>query len=191
MVRLKAPTPEDRAHDSEKGVAIYWKMPLCGFRLKLSPFVRGVLRDLDVAPAQIPAAAWCYISSFEEMFKQFRSELDKQVPTVPVFWTFFSHLWMNGCYAGIRKNPKSPCIFDTSGADKWNKFDDWNHAWVYLENPDDFDYWSGIRREWRHLSKPTQASKKSKKKKDALDMVLSLDPADQLRMGLVTSFVES
>lgn len=93
---------------------------------------------------------------------------------------------MNSCYAGIRKSQKSPCLFDTSRAAKWNKFDDWNHVWFYLENPDDFDCWRGIRKEWRCLEKLPP----KKAKRDAMDLVHFLGPADRIRMDLVIAFVE-
>ena len=187
MVHLRAPSVDDRAHDSSNGVAIYWKMPHCGFRLKLSPFVRRLLRELDLAPAQITPAGWCYISSFEEMFKQFPSELEGEKPTVPAFWAFFSILWSSASHTGIRKITKSKTLFNTSLSKTWNKFDEWNYAWVYLENPDDFECWHGVRREWSQLKK---ATKKSKKKKKAVESQVPLSAADKRRMELILKFVE-
>lgn len=118
-------------------------MPHCGVRLKVSLFVRRLLRELDIAPAQLLPATWFYISSFEEMFEQYSFELGGEKPTIPMFWTFFNTLWSSSCHNGIRKIPESLTLFDTSRAKKWNKFDEWNYAWVYLENLDYFDYWRG------------------------------------------------
>ena len=50
MIRFRVPKSTDRAHDSKKGVAIYWKMPYCGFKLKLSPFVQALLAVNSMSP---------------------------------------------------------------------------------------------------------------------------------------------
>ncbi len=183
-VRLRFPDVDDRAHDPEKGVTIFWKMPGCGFRLKLSTFVRDLLRGLDLAPGQILPAGWCYISSFEEMFKQFHAHFGNERPTAPVFWEFYSTLWSSGSYTAIRRITSSTCLFDTDRV-KWNKFEEWNQGWVYLENPEDFDCWNGVRREWRPLEK------KAKKKKVSTESSTSLDLTDKHRVILITDFVNS
>jgi hypothetical protein len=40
--RVVAPNISDRAHDSFKGMMIYWKMTRCSFRLPLSKFVKDL-----------------------------------------------------------------------------------------------------------------------------------------------------
>lgn len=185
-IHLRAPEPEDRAHDSKKGVTIYWKMPHCGFKLKLSPFVREILKNLEVAPAQLPPAAWSYISSFEEMFTQFSDHFSGLKPTYPVFFRFFRSMCLNSCYSGIRKAVSSPFLFDISRASKWNKFDGWNHAWVYFENPGDFECWRDVRVEWKVLVKEPKKSKK-----EIIEESILLPPVDQYKIKLVEEFVKS
>ena len=119
------------------------------------------------------------------MFKQFPSELGGEKPTVPVFWGFFSTMWSSASHTGIRKIKKSKTLFNTSLSKKWNKFDEWNYAWVYLENPDDFACWRGVRREWRRLEKATKKSKK-----ESAESQVSLSAADKHRLELILKFVE-
>jgi hypothetical protein len=55
--RVVAPDISDRAQDSFKGMAIYWKMPKCGFRLPLSKFVKDLLRAWDITPSQLTSTS--------------------------------------------------------------------------------------------------------------------------------------
>jgi hypothetical protein len=41
--RVFAPDISDRVHDSFKGMAVYWKMSKCGFRLSLLKFAKHLL----------------------------------------------------------------------------------------------------------------------------------------------------
>jgi hypothetical protein len=45
--RIVAPNISDRAHDSFKGIAIYWKMPRCSFRLPLLKFTKDLLHAAE------------------------------------------------------------------------------------------------------------------------------------------------
>ena len=83
--------------------------------------------------------------------------------------------------------PYTTLFRSTSLSKTWNKFDEWNYAWVYLENPDDFKCWEGVRREWRQLKK---ATKKEKKKKKAAESQVPLSAADKRRTELILKFVE-
>lgn len=145
-LQLRVPGPDDRAHDSNLGMCIYWKMPKCGFKIRVSKFVREILRHLDVAPAQLTAPAWCYIMSFKFLF-DFLPELKSHFPSVGLFFHYFAPLYNNESHLAIRKRGKVTLF------DRLSKADDWNHGWVYLQNPTDLKCFNEIRRIWRPLKK--------------------------------------
>ena len=93
--RLRPATGMDRAHHSEKGLAIYADMPSWGVKFPLSPFVVQLLSYLEIAPGQLSGIAWCYINSFEHLFEKYKDEFADSplnVPTVPVFLHYFNFM---------------------------------------------------------------------------------------------------
>ena len=146
VLDLVAPGPDDRAHDWKRGTCIYWKMPKCGFKIRVSRFVREILRHLDVAPAQLTGPAWCYVMSFKYLF-DYMPELKLYWPNVGLFFHYFSPIYNTESHLAIRKRGKI-ALFESI-----SKVDDWNQGWVYLANPGDLSCFREIRRKWRHLTK--------------------------------------
>ena len=90
--RLKAGTGVDRAHQSQKGLAIYADMASWGVKFPLSPFVLQLLCHLEITPGQLSGMAWCHINSFAHIFKEYKNKFidcPLNVPTVPVFLHYF------------------------------------------------------------------------------------------------------
>ena len=147
LLGLVPPSFTDRAHDHEKGMCVYWKMPKCGFLLEISDFARSLLQELDVAPAQLTGPAWCTVSSFEGIFRQFSDHFGGAQPTLSVFSFFFSVAVVNDDYLSVKKKIGSPLIFDT----RLSKIDAWNEGWAYIPDPNRVSSLRGIRGEWRPL----------------------------------------
>ena len=151
-LNLVIPNPGERPYDHSKGLCIYRKMPYCGFRLPLSPFVRELLQIVNVSPSQLTAPAWCYIASFEEIFRQFTFLPTESRPTVPLFFRLFSLNHASPAHVALKKRGKSVLIFNTGLTRKFSKVDGWKESWVYLENFREVESLEGIRETWRSLS---------------------------------------
>ena len=147
LLGLVPPSFTDRAIDHEKGMCVYWKMPKCGFHLEISDFARALLQELDVAPAQLTGPAWCTVSSFKGLFRQFSDHFGGAQPTLAVFSFFFSVAVVNDDYLSVKKKIGSPMIFDS----RLSKIDAWNEGWAYIPNSDRVSSLRGIRGEWRPL----------------------------------------
>ena len=106
--RLRPGTGVDRAHQSEKGLAIYTDMPSWGVKFPLSPFVLQLLCYLEITPGQLSGMAWCHINSFEHIFKEYKNELADCVvnfPTVPVFLHYFDFMADKSWLTTRRRRP--------------------------------------------------------------------------------------
>jgi hypothetical protein len=51
----------DKAHDHNKGLCIYWKISKCGFRLFLSNFWERTSPSWDITLAQLTGTASCIL----------------------------------------------------------------------------------------------------------------------------------
>jgi hypothetical protein len=71
VLRVVAPDISDQAHDSLKGMTVYWNIRWCGFWLPLLRFTKDLLRAWDITPSQLTSTLWCVIISFEIMFHEF------------------------------------------------------------------------------------------------------------------------
>jgi hypothetical protein len=107
-----SPFEDDRAHDHNKGMCIYWKMPKCGFRLPLTTFKKLLLRRWDVILAQLMGVAWCTITSFEKLYEEASRPLGGRAPTIGVFNHYFSLVASNYYYT-IRKKSGVIKVFDS------------------------------------------------------------------------------
>jgi Putative gypsy type transposon len=112
--KVIAPDISDRAHDSFKGMTIYWKIPKCGFRLPLSRFTKDLLRAWDITPSQLTSTSWCVIVSFEITFHEFQGILGTDQLTLPIFDHYFSLAIANHDYLSIKRRQKCLEIFDSS-----------------------------------------------------------------------------
>lgn len=129
------PLAADRAHDHGKRLCVYWKMPKCEFRLPLTDFEQLFLKTMWMAPAQLIAVAWCYISSFERLFKKFRDKFG-ELKSIPLFANYFSLYKSFKDFILVKRKADSVTLFDINGNPKVKKVDDWNKGWVYLTQPD-------------------------------------------------------
>lgn len=151
-LNLVLPTRNDRAHDSEKGLCVYWRMPRCGFQLPLSAFARALLRALDVTPAQLTSTSWCTIASFELIFEEFKEQLRDARPTVPLFANFFT-VAVSTDYLSVRRKLQGFELFDPRSNPRIQRIDAWNEAWVYISNPEAESSLKNIRCSWRVFGK--------------------------------------
>ena len=157
-VGLIAPSFGDRALDHEKGLCVYWKMPKCGFQLALTNFERKLLKTLDITPAQLTAAAWCTIVSFEYIFETFKKELGNAVPTVPLLGHFFTVAITSDDYLAVKRKPKVERLF-TEKNPRISRVDSWNEGWAYIPHPERVESLQGIRKDW----KPMKLGEKTQK----------------------------
>lgn len=158
VLSLLPPDISDRAHDSDKGLCVYWKMPRCGFSLPLSDFEKALLRALDVTPAQLTSTTWCTITSFELIFEEFWEELGGVEPTVPIFTHFFTIAVATKDFLTVRKRLKGPELFDISRNPQLQRIDGWNEGWAYIPHPDKVFSLKDIRRTWRVLDREGKPS---------------------------------
>jgi hypothetical protein len=124
--KLLVPAPDDRAHESEKGMCFYWRSDWCGIRLPFSKFVVEILRTLNVAPAQLNAVAWCHINSFEALFRshdKIFGNLPDKIPTLSLFLEFYEFA-RSGSWIGIRKQ--------TDRFISIRKIEDWSKGFFFL-----------------------------------------------------------
>ena len=85
--------------------------------------------------------------SFQYLFDTM-PELGKIFPSVGLFFHYFSVLYHNESHLAIRKRPSSVLLFE-----KISKVEEWNHGWVYLENPEELQCFREVRKVWRPLDK--------------------------------------
>ena len=143
--KLIIAAPEDRAHQSSKGMSFYWRSDWCGIHLPFSPFVVDILRTLRVAPAQLAAVAWCHINSFEDMFycnDLYFGNLPDKMPTLSLFLEFYEFVRSNS-WISIRK--RTDCFASI------NKIEDWSKGFYYLPHSEITPELLGninIRTEW-------------------------------------------
>jgi Putative gypsy type transposon len=123
--RVVAPDISDRAHDSYKGMVVYWKMPKCGFWLPLSKFSMDLLRTWDITPSQLTSTLWCVIISFEIMFHEFQKIMSTDQPTLPVFDHYFHLMIANHDYLVVKRRQGGLEIFDSSNP-QISRIDAWN-----------------------------------------------------------------
>jgi Putative gypsy type transposon len=112
--KVIAPDISDQAHNSFKGMSIYWKMPKYGFRLPLSKFVKDLLRAWDITPSQLMSTSWCVLVSFEIMFHEFQEILGMDQPTLPVFDHYFNLAIANHDYLSIKCRQGGLEIFNSN-----------------------------------------------------------------------------
>lgn len=148
---LCLPTAMDRAHDSDKGLCVYWKMPKCGFRLPINPFEEELLKTLDVPPSQLTSTSWCTIASFGRIFSEFGKELGYVKPTIALFAHFFTVAVTSKDFMSIKKKVTAPSLFDTVGNPRLQKIDAWNEDWAYITTPGKVRSLDGLRISWRVL----------------------------------------
>jgi Putative gypsy type transposon len=134
VLRVVAPDISDRAHNSYKGMTVYWKMPKCGFRLPLSKFTKDLLRTWDITPFQLTSTSWCVIISFEIIFHEFQEVLGTDQPTLPIFDHYFHLAIANHDYLAVKCRQGGMEIFDSSNP-RIFRIDAWNEWWVYIKDP--------------------------------------------------------
>jgi len=157
-VGLVSPSFEDRAHDHEKGLCIYWKMPKCGFQLALSNFEKSLLKALDITPAQLTAVSWCTIVSFQRIFETFSKDLGAARPTLPLFGHFFTTAVASEDYLVIKRKPKVERLF-TEKNPRISRIDSWNNGWAYIPHPEGVESLQGVRRDWKPMKIGTKTQK--------------------------------
>jgi len=157
-VGLVPPSLEDRAHDDERGLCVYWKMPKCGFQLALSNFERSLLKVLDITPAQLTAVSWCTIVSFERIFETFSKALGDARPTIPLFGHFFTTAVTSEDYLVIKRRPKRERIF-TEKNPRISRIDGWADGWAYIPHPEGVESLEGIRKDWKPMKVGTKTRK--------------------------------
>lgn len=152
VFHLVPPTRNCRAHDSDKGMCIYYRMPSCGFRLPLTPFQIKLLEYLQAPPAQLSPAAWCYITSFERLFIEFE-ELQDYEPSLPLLFHYFSLAVTSDFYSLKKKTAKKLEIFisESGKGQPLSKVDYWNEGWVYIPNSKEVPSLRTISPAWRSL----------------------------------------
>ena len=148
VLTLVPPSADDRAHDHEKGMCVFWKMPKCGFRLPITDFQRRLLTKLDITPSQLTSSSWCTISSFEGFFERFKEELEGAAPTAGLFGHFFMIAVLNDSLLFVKKKQGGTQIFSDKNKHK-KKVESWKNGWVYIPNPSDVFSLEGIRTTWR------------------------------------------
>ena len=157
-VGLVSPSFEDMAHDHEKGLCIYWKMPKCGFQLALSNFEKSLLKALDITPAQLTAVSWCTIVSFQRIFETFSKDLGAARPTLPLFGHFFTTAVASEDYLVIKRKPKVERLF-TEKNPRISRIDSWNNGWAYIPHPEGVESLQGVRRDWKPMKIGTKTQK--------------------------------
>jgi Putative gypsy type transposon len=153
--KVVAPDINDRAHDSFKGMTIYWKMPRCSFRLPLSKFIKDLLRAWGITLSHLISTTWCMIISFEIKFHEFQEVMGMDQPTLSVFNHYFTLVIANHDYIFVKRHLGDMEIFDLSNP-RISQIDTWNEGWVYVKNPQDCRYLRGLK----YSFTPLQSGKK-------------------------------
>lgn len=99
-------------------------MPKYGFQLPLTKFEQRFLKTLWVAPTQLTAVAWCYISSLERLFEEFCGEFGELKPTLGLFANYFSLCKSSKDFISVKRKSDKKTLFDIDNNLKVHKVHD-------------------------------------------------------------------